>query len=484
MFFRKYFDFHGIRRPRHLVFCVRAVLAALVFGTLLAGCEKDAANGGKSADSPQESTASATDAAHQEERSTDSPSSELKNGENTQGSRDSAKPSGAEGDRDQPAQPEEGAASPSPDEHESSSESDVPSEEAPDATGGSDESEKKVPKKDVDEEGNSAAEGSETDSADPGEDEVAEIEEKSPFSDPAEALVAIRGDARAGLGTLALFEGNVVAVTSISALEGNRRILANTPDGVEIPVVGVAGVYGKDLAFLAMNAEGLDLPVAELNFDASVDPKDKVKILDQRGETDVTLAKGNSGRMNVDKLERQIFPGSPVVRDGKIIGVFSPARVVGAGSGRKGGGTAIWSDAVVPLPSSPRWEVIVLPVMAVERESLDQALTMINELSALLGVGARDKEATMQRLIAARKRLADGLERSNQELERDNARRGFIFSVKSATGAVEADLQEVTNGSYSYFAPEVSALVDLFRPVQSKINALEKNPRSADSFAR
>ncbi|MBC2602193.1 hypothetical protein [Puniceicoccus vermicola] len=315
-------------------------------------------------------------------------------------------------------------------------------------------------------------------------EEVVEVVEESPFVSPQEALVAVRGDAKVGLGVLATYEERTVVVTSLSALNGSRRILVNTAGGQEVPIVGVIGVKGKDMAFLAVDSAAADLPVAELNLEGKIEKDDSVRILNPRREIKLKVRGEESGRIEIGDVEGPVFAGSPVVVGKQVIGVFSPARLVGTQASSGADSTVIWNAGIVPFSSSMQWEPIDLATMALESETLDDCLSVISQVGSFLKVSGFKGEVSMQRLLVARDRLKDDLARSSQAVEKDNARKKFAFSVRSSTGSVQSDLQGALNNYYSYFDPEVTLLVDLYRPVHEKIQDLNNNLRKADSFAR
>jgi len=317
-----------------------------------------------------------------------------------------------------------------------------------------------------------------------GQEVEAEVAEENPFVDPAEALVAVRGDVRAGLGVLGTYEGSTVVVTAVSALVGNRYLVVNTADGVELPITGVVAVRGEDMAFLEVDDEGLELPLAELDFDAAFGEKDSVRLLSPAGSLAVSIGKKELGRFAVGGLEEAAYAGAPVVRSGKVVGVFSPARTIGSAPVDSNKDSFIWSDGVVPLHSSAQWEGINLQTMAIERVTLDESFELLGELGSFFGTNRSKETVTLQRLLAAQDRLREGLARATQESVRDSARRSFVFSMRSALSGLGADLEEAQQGFYSYFAPEVEAQIELYRPIREKVRALEANPRSADSYAR
>ena len=305
-----------------------------------------------------------------------------------------------------------------------------------------------------------------------------ETPKKEPnYGDPAEALVAVRGDAGAGLGILSFFEGKTVVVTSVSALEGSRRLLVNRADGSNVPIAGVAAVRGRDLALLAVNDEGLDLPYAELSFTAELDSKKFAGLLTPQGLIALSLEKkGKDGRYPVRPLETPVFAGTPVLVGGEVFGVYSPERSLGQ--------EEIWPAGVEAVSPPFQWEILNLRTMAAEGESLEESYEMLSQIGLLLGVNRSKGALTLQRLVAAKDRLKDSLERYSQPVELNSARGRFIFSVRSALGTVETDLQEARLGFYSYFSPEIEAQIEMYSPIREKMQELSENPRSADSYAR
>lgn len=302
--------------------------------------------------------------------------------------------------------------------------------------------------------------------------------------DPRDSLVAVRGNQSVGLGILGLYEGSPVVVTSVSAIVGSRVILVTTPDGTEIPIVGVAAVRGRDLAFLAVGEGVPEIPTVEVDFGSEIDPKAEVSILNPKTDVPLTLGSPKDGRYPVDRLESPIFPGAPVLMGDTVIGVFSPARSLSQGQSSKDKNTQLWPAGVVGLQPPVQWEPIDLRTMAFEDETLAEAYLVLEQMGAFLGAGKSGVAVTMQPLLAAQRRLADGLSRANQEVEKERARSSFIFSVKSAVGSVESDLREAQLGFYSFFSPQITQLIEVYRPIREKISGFEGNPGSVDSFAR
>lgn len=332
---------------------------------------------------------------------------------------------------------------------------------------------------DADGEGDEAGTGDESGE----ESDVTEVVvEESPFASPEAAMVAVRGDASVGLGALTRFDDKLVVVTSLSSLVGSRRIVVNTADGEEVPVVGIVGVYGADLAFLAVNDQELDLPYCEMKLDFDLKANDTVRILNPRGETEGKISGQKPDRYVLNKIDGPVFSGSPVVVGRKLVGVYSPSRMISIGaSGRQP--KVIWEAGVVPFYSNPSWESINLSTLAVEDETLEEAQRTLGQVGSLLGVGGKG-ELTLQRLISARDRLANGLAQSSLEVEKDNARKRFVFSVRSTAGTVGAVLEEAALGYSSYFQPEIAVLTEIYAPIEQKVKTLSENPRTADSFAR
>ena len=275
-----------------------------------------------------------------------------------------------------------------------------------------------------------------------------------------------------------------VILTSLSALDGSRDIHVNMADGTKIPVGSVVAFNGTDLAFITIEGETDELPIYEWDPEVTLNAGDSVTIINPRRTIEGKIDGGAPGRYAMRRPEGRIFAGAPVVRDGELVGVVSPSRFLGISSGSKSGRTEIVPFGIANLPPKAKWEVIDLRKMSFEREAINQWTNTLSGLGAFFGVSRSTGEVEMQRLVAAQKRLKEGLDRSDQDVERDNARKRFVFSVRSAVGALVTDLQQAQTGYYSYFDPEIDELIKLYRPIGAKLEALEANPRTADSYAR
>jgi hypothetical protein len=121
--------------------------------------------------------------------------------------------------------------------------------------------------------------------------------------------------------------------------------------------------------------------------------------------------------------------------------------------------------------------------MAAERDALRDITERLREVGTFLGV-RREGEVTYQPLLAARRRLNANLARSDQEVERDRARRSFVFSVRSAAGNVESELGNAVETYYGYFVPEIRMLTRLYEPIGKELRKLSRDPGKADSYAR
>ncbi len=317
-----------------------------------------------------------------------------------------------------------------------------------------------------------------------GEDAGSPAPEAAPlFASVKEAMVAVRGDARVGMGVIVMIDDRPVVLTTLSALDGNRRMVVNTAEGEILPITGIVGAMDQDLAMLIVG-EG-EWPTAELRRDARIEKGGTTTVFLPQGEEPVTVEDSGGNRLKVKSPETPIYPGAPVASGGAVLAVFSPERnVQGMGTTEGSKIEPIWSDGIVPVPSIVQWEAIDLPAMASEREDLRENARIIREAGAFLGTGSKDTAVSLQPLVSARDRLGSSLRRGTQEVERNSARRSFIHSVGSVIGGVESDLTGDLETFYSYYVPEIRAMLELYRPIGKKLDQLARNPRAADSFAR
>ncbi|MEM0965733.1 MAG: hypothetical protein AAGJ81_06265 [Verrucomicrobiota bacterium] len=305
----------------------------------------------------------------------------------------------------------------------------------------------------------------------------------SSVADPSDALVAVRGDAELGLGVVVEYDGKVVVMTSLSSLVGNRRIVVNTAGGTVVPTGQIIAAQDRDLALIAVTGSGDSIPVTEVSIDPEISDGEDLTILSPRGQVEVSVSQVSGNRINFKALDGRVYSGSPAVDGDTVVGVYSPARNVSLGTGSRSN-EDLWPVGIVPPSAGISWEGIDLRTVASERERLDEIRNLIEQLAVFLGVGSRDTQVTLQRLLSAQSRLKDGLQRSGQDVEKDRARSSFLFSVNSTAGSIQGDLQEAEESYYSYFIPEVRALMDFYGPVNKKLQDLARNPRGVDSFAR
>lgn len=298
-----------------------------------------------------------------------------------------------------------------------------------------------------------------------------------------DAMVAVRGDARVGLGVIVEFKGRTVVLTTLSALDGSRRMVVNTAEGDELPIVGILGAMDRDLALLIVE-EG-EWPTAGLRTDPTLGKEEKTTLFLPRRKESVTLEEASGTRLKVKPPETLVYPGAPVVSGGAVVAVFSPERnVQGMGTTKGSKIEPIWTDGIVPVPAIVQWEAIDLPTMASEREDLRENARIIREAGAFLKTGSKDTTVSLQPLLAARDRLGQSLRRSTHETEKNQARRSFVHTVAGVIGGVESDLADGTQTFYSYYVPEIRAMMELYQPIGERLDQLDRNPRAADSFAR
>jgi len=262
----------------------------------------------------------------------------------------------------------------------------------------------------------------------------------------------------------------------------------NTADGFVVPIIGIIGAVDRDLAVLKIDprviaSPDFDLPIAGVVVDPEIQVKDSVKLTGAMSSFLMQVKTIQGPRYLLDEPDEPVLVGSPISIEGDVVGIFSPLRSLFGALGSNDKKTLIWEPALVPFTTETSWEKIDLQIMAAERNSLNAMKSVILELGSFLGVGGSKSEVTMQRLISAQNRLADKLVSSN-ERERDRGRGSFIFSLKSAAGSLETDLLSAESTYYNFYVPEIIILMEMYRPIREKINSLEKNPGSVDSYGR
>lgn len=147
-----------------------------------------------------------------------------------------------------------------------------------------------------------------------------------------ESIVMIEGEDGVGTGFVTRLRGIDFVVTNLHVIGGNDRIRVTTVRGVEIPVAGMFGAAGRDIAILRIQGENTVPPLA-----VAEDPLKSVKLDDQ--VTVVGNRRGGGVATRVSGLVRGIGPnrvevdapfepgnsGSPIIHagSGEVIGVAS-----------------------------------------------------------------------------------------------------------------------------------------------------------------
>ncbi len=334
-----------------------------------------------------------------------------------------------------------------------------------------------------------AGESSDPPAAEAGKEVEAEPVGESGYAPVTEALVAIRGDRQSGIGTLVEIDGEVFVLTALSAFAKNSRMALRTATGETIPVDGVAGARNSDLAMLKVAGDTSELPVAGSLFDAPLESGTSLTIQTPHDELEASGGSVEGGRAAAPETRSFVFAGTPVVLDGKVVGVFSPARNVFAGSGDEPPPTEgeVWQDGMVFLSSDLRWQPINPIRMAAQARTLAGVAAQVQQLGAFLGVGSLGfSEVSVQPLLSAKSRLYDGILDSRDKTATDlkRVRDRFVFSVTSFSSDIAPTLIAAGRDYYGYFQPEVAVLKNLYRPVWEKLSELKESPSKADGYAR
>jgi serine protease Do len=146
------------------------------------------------------------------------------------------------------------------------------------------------------------------------------------------SIVMVEGDDGVGTGFVARLRGIDFVVTNLHVIGGNERVRVTTVGGKEIPVAGMFGAYGRDIAILRIQGENTIPP---LNM--AEDPLKTVKLGDQvtvvgnrRGGGVATRVTGTvrgigPNRVEVDAPFEPGNSGSPILHTGtgEVIGVAS-----------------------------------------------------------------------------------------------------------------------------------------------------------------
>lgn len=306
-----------------------------------------------------------------------------------------------------------------------------------------------------------------------------------------EALVAIRGDRGTGLGALVEIKGDRFVLTSLSALAPNRRMSVQTSSGQLVPVARLVGAVDADIALLQLGEGAEGLPVVKAKLDAELESGDKLTIQSPHEALEISSGSLSGGRLETKSLEVPVFSGAPVVLDGEVVGVFSPASNVYAGV--KDGSSAaskdgnVWEAGLVLLEPDLEWQSVDPLLMSTQYATLEETAEQLKNLSVLLRVGSMNSESlTAQPLIAAQSRLKQNLLdlRGSDGAELERAYQRFEFSVRSYASEISPTLATAGRDYYGYFQPTIRVLETLYEPVSEKLAELKANPSKARSYAR
>lgn len=151
-------------------------------------------------------------------------------------------------------------------------------------------------------------------------------------SEQMESIVMVEGDGGVGTGFVARLRGVDFVVTNLHVIGGNEKITVTTVRGVSVPVSGMFGAMGRDIAILRIEGENT-VPALKLTEDPirSVKLGDKVAVVgNRRGGGVATQVSGTvrgmgPNRVEVDAPFQPGNSGSPIlhVETGEVVGVAS-----------------------------------------------------------------------------------------------------------------------------------------------------------------
>ena len=147
-----------------------------------------------------------------------------------------------------------------------------------------------------------------------------------------EAIVLIEGEEGVGTGFVARIRGVDFVVTNLHVIGGNEKLRITTVKGVTVPVSGIFGAVGRDIAILRIEGEN-KVPPLVLTADPLRTAKlgDKIVVVgNRRGGGVATQLSGvvrgiGPDRLEVDAPFQPGNSGSPIVHlaTGEVLGVAS-----------------------------------------------------------------------------------------------------------------------------------------------------------------
>jgi len=151
-------------------------------------------------------------------------------------------------------------------------------------------------------------------------------------SEQMESVVMIEGDGGVGTGFVARLRGMDFVVTNLHVIGGNDKIRVTTLRGTKVPVAGMFGALGRDIAILRIEGTNT-VPTLKLADDPikTVKLGDKVAVVgNRRGGGVATQVSGTvrglgPNRVEVDAPFQPGNSGSPIlhVASGEVVGVAS-----------------------------------------------------------------------------------------------------------------------------------------------------------------
>lgn len=151
-------------------------------------------------------------------------------------------------------------------------------------------------------------------------------------SEQMESIVMVEGDGGVGTGFVARLRGVDFVVTNLHVIGGNEKIRVTTVRGVSVPVSGIFGALGRDIAILRIEGTNT-VPALKLAEDPirTVKLGDKVAVVgNRRGGGVATQVSGTvrglgPNRVEVDAPFQPGNSGSPILHleTGEVVGVAS-----------------------------------------------------------------------------------------------------------------------------------------------------------------
>jgi serine protease Do len=313
-------------------------------------------------------------------------------------------------------------------------------------------------------------------------------------------IVLIEGDGGTATGFMTKIRGVDFVVTNLHVLSGNKKISLKTLRGEEIPMLGIFGAAGSDIALIRITSGQGDLRLAEDVFKTSKIGDKVVVVGNRRGGGVATQLAGNimgigPTRVEVNANFEPGNSGSPIMNltTGEVVGVASYSetrRIEVEESGDKAAkpsGTETEATKKVEkrwfgyrVDSVTKWEAIDLEKLNAQSERVEKFHELSDALVDVLKMNFNDARRH-PRLNAtifafeARLRAAGG-----GSLAAGTEVKDFFRVIRTLS---EDGVNDLKNGDYYdyfrtclYWEDNIPAQLEYRRDITDALRKYEANP--------